>query len=363
VAAFRHDRETSVSDTISFRFPCGALFWDTQVQSTVSPESENNQLKFKLMPLDLHGHRVAARLGKHNFPAKMRNVDATRPHYSDERDTHTLNPFDLRRAMPTARRIAIALCLAGAVCAAHAQQALDIDVPYVTTPTGVTEAMLAIARVTKKDYLIDLGSGDGRIVIMAASKFGARGLGVEIDPQLVAQSRANAARAGVTHRAAFRDQDLFKTDLSRASVITMYLLPDVNLLLRPKLLDLAPGTRIVSHDWDMGDWQPDAEQRVAAPEKKLGLDRTSRVMLWTVPAPVEGRWCSRAHRGVTVTLRQRYQHFEGDVSGAVSLAYTGRIHGARLTAGDTDWARWAKGRLTIARAPLAGTWVRSERVC
>ena len=155
-------------------------------------------------------------------------------------------------------------------------QPVDLDVPYVTTPQSVSEAMLTIAGVDNRDYMIDLGSGDGRIVILAAKKFGARGLGVEIDPRLVEASRENAKVAGVAHRAEFRVQDLFKTPLSRASVITMYLLPDVNLALRPKLLALKPGTRIVSHDWDMGDWRPDAELRVPAPEKTLGLDQIGR---------------------------------------------------------------------------------------
>src|SRR5207342_2290340 len=122
------------------------------------------------------------------------------------------------------------------------------EVPFITTPDKVTLAMLELAAVGPADHVIDLGSGDGRIVITAAKRFGARGLGVEIVPELVEKSRQSAAAANVTARALFREQDLFKTDLSPASVITLYLLPEVNLQLRPRLLQLHPGTRIVSHD-------------------------------------------------------------------------------------------------------------------
>ena len=252
------------------------------------------------------------------------------------------------------------LCLAATANA----QPVDLDVPYVTTPQSVSEAMLTIAGVDHRDYMIDLGSGDGRIVILAAKKFGARGLGVEIDPRLVEASRENARVAGVAHRAEFRVQDLFKTPLSRASVITMYLLPDVNLALRPKLLALKPGTRIVSHDWDMGDWRPDAELRVPAPEKTLGLDRTSRVMLWKVPAVVEGSWCSRAHPALTLTLSQRYQQVEGDVIGAREFNFSGRMDGVRLMAEDASEAQLRGGKLVFAgQAPLAGTWTRANDAC
>ncbi len=118
--------------------------------------------------------------------------------------------------------------------------------------------MLKLARVTKDDVVYDLGSGDGRIVINAAKRYGARGVGIEINPDLVKEARLNAERAGVTNRVKFVEQDLFETDLKEASVVTLYLLPEVNLRLRPKLLrELKPGTRVVSHDFDMGDWKPD----------------------------------------------------------------------------------------------------------
>ena len=156
------------------------------------------------------------------------------------------------------------------------------EVPFVVTPDNVTLEMLRLAKVGPKDYLIDLGSGDGRIPILAAKRFGARGLGVELVDDLVKQSRESARRAGVANRVEFRQQDLFETDLSKATVVTLYLLPEVNLQLRPKLQALKPGTRIVSHDWDMGDWAPDASVTVDAPGKTVGLHKTSRIHLWIV---------------------------------------------------------------------------------
>jgi SAM-dependent methyltransferase len=178
---------------------------------------------------------------------------------------------------------ALAACLLGLPFQAPAQ-ALDTDVPFVVTPDNVTREMLKLAGVKAGDFVIDLGSGDGRIVIVAARQFGARGLGVEIVPELVEKSRDNARRAGVADRVEFRVQDLFATDLSSATVITMYLLPEVNLQLRPRLLALKPGTRIVSHDWDMGDWKPDRVVTVEAPDKPIGREKSSRLYLWTVPA-------------------------------------------------------------------------------
>ncbi|MFN5511159.1 MAG: SAM-dependent methyltransferase [Burkholderiales bacterium] len=167
---------------------------------------------------------------------------------------------------------------------AHAQGSLDgdTDVPYVITPQAVVDAMLELAAVGSSDQLIDLGSGDGRIVITAAQRWGTRGLGVEIDPSLVRLARNRAQQAGVEDKVRFEAQDLFATDLSPASVITLYLLPAVNLMLRPRLQALRPGTRIVSHDWDMGDWQPQKTIEVPAPGKPVGLRKVSRLMLWTV---------------------------------------------------------------------------------
>jgi SAM-dependent methyltransferase len=177
------------------------------------------------------------------------------------------------------RSLLVAACLSPVI--GHAQK--DVDVPFVTTPDNVVLEMLKLASVTASDFVIDLGSGDGRIVITAAKLFGARGFGVEIDPTLVKQSNQHAQTAGVAERAVFYERDLFKTDLSQATVVTLYLLPDVNLMLKPALRRLKPGTRVVSHDWDMGDdWLPEKTIVVPAPEKKLGLRKEAKLMLWTV---------------------------------------------------------------------------------
>ena len=156
-------------------------------------------------------------------------------------------------------------------------QEIKKDVPYVPTPQNVVDEMLTLANVTKNDVVYDLGCGDGRLVITAVKKFGAkRGFGVDIDPQRIAESNANAKSAGVTDRVSFAVQDLFQTDLKEASVVTLYLLPAVNLKLRPKLLsELRPGTRVVSHSFDMGDWKP---------EKTLVVQPGGQILhLWIIP--------------------------------------------------------------------------------
>jgi hypothetical protein len=206
------------------------------------------------------------------------------------------------------------------------------EVPFVVTPDNVTMAMLQIAKVGPEDYLIDLGSGDGRIVITAAKRFGARGLGVEIVADLVAKSRQSATDAGVGHRAHFREQDLFKTDLSPASVVTMYLLPEVNLQLRPRILQLRPGTRIVSHDWDMGEWEPDRTITLPVPDKSVGLEKSSKVHLWVVPARVDGMWCgSGKAKGKSLRIQQSFQKFRAALLDAEGLReFEGRIAGEVL---------------------------------
>jgi hypothetical protein len=226
---------------------------------------------------------------------------------------------------------ALALTLtAGLPCASQAQD----EVPFITTPDAVTLAMLQLAGVTPNDFVIDLGSGDGRIVITAARRFGARGLGVDIDPALVARSQDNARAAGVADRVAFRVQDLFQTELAAAQVVTLYLLPEVNLQLRPRLLALAPGTRIVSHDWDMGDWQPDRQVTLDVPEKAIGRDKRSTVHLWLVPAAVQGLWCTA---GASLAITQRFQAFSATLSttgAAAPLAvFDGRVAADQLQAG------------------------------
>jgi hypothetical protein len=191
------------------------------------------------------------------------------------------------------RRLVLVLAVLVATAPLRAE-----EVPYVQTPQSVVEAMLELAGVRATDFLIDLGSGDGRIVITAAQKHGARGLGVDYDSYLVAESNANAAKAGVADRVRFVKEDFFETDLGAATVVTMYLLPEFNLRLRPKLLaELRPGARIVSHDGDMGDWMPERVIEVPAPGKPVGLHEVSTLYLWIVPARLGGRWETRVPVG------------------------------------------------------------------
>lgn len=195
-------------------------------------------------------------------------------------------------------------------------QAQDFgDTPYVQTPQNVVDAMLETAKVTDKDYVIDLGSGDGRMIITAAKKRGARGFGVDLDRRLVKLANDNARKAGVADRAKFYARDLFQTDLSPATVITIYLLPEVNLMARSKLLALEPGTRIVSHDYGIGDWPPDLEYEMDAPGKPVGRSQKSRVLYWVVPDIVAGRWLWNLGSGgksqqVELDLKQNYQKLE-----------------------------------------------------
>jgi SAM-dependent methyltransferase len=227
------------------------------------------------------------------------------------------------------------------------------EVPFITTPDNVTLAMLEVGRIGPRDYVIDLGSGDGRIVIVAAKRFGARGLGVEIIPDLVKQSRDNARAAGVADRAEFLEQDLFKTDLARATLLTLYLLPDVNLELRPRILALKPGTRVVSHDWDMGDWVPDKTVTLAVPDKKIGLEKSSKVHLWIVPARVNGGWCGTGKaRGTALDFEQKFQEARGTLArGAARHEFDARIDGAALKSVDRALELSASGdRLRAVQA-------------
>ena len=189
------------------------------------------------------------------------------------------------------------------------------DAPYVTTPANVVDAMLSISGMTAADYLIDLGSGDGRIVITAASKFGVRGMGVELNASLVHTATRDAQRAGVQDRVSFKADDLFFADLSKATVITVYMSESVNLRLRPLLFKLKPGTRVVSHDFDMGNWAPDAKRTVSVPNKTYGPP-SSAILMWIVPADFSGTWTWRLQSaGVDeiyeAALDQKFQKIEG----------------------------------------------------
>ena len=201
---------------------------------------------------------------------------------------------------------AVRLLLCAALVAPAPLHAQDTgtshDAPYIPSPRSTVDEMLRLGAVSASDVVYDLGSGDGRVVIEAARKFGARGTGVELNPKLVALSRANAERAGVAGRVRFVQQDLFQTDLGEATVITLYLSPNLNLRLRPVLLKLRPGTRIVSHASDFGEWKPD---RASAIRKD--------VRLWFVPADVSGRWSGTlGARPLEIEFSQRYQQVSAD---------------------------------------------------
>jgi SAM-dependent methyltransferase len=186
-----------------------------------------------------------------------------------------------------------ATCALASAASAQSWAWDDGSVPFVVSPPEVVERMLRLAEPRPGELLVDLGSGDGRIVIEAAKRYGARGLGVDIDPTLVARATENARRAGVAGLAQFKVQDFFETDLRGVSVVTMYLLPEVNLKLMPKLLqDLKPGARVVSHDYEMGGWRPDETIELTVAEKMVGPTGRSRVHLWFIPADVRGTWRS-----------------------------------------------------------------------
>ena len=188
------------------------------------------------------------------------------------------------------------------------------DVEYVPTPQSVVGEMLQLLAVKPTDIVYDLGCGDGRVVITAAKRYKARGVGIDIDPQRIKESRANARRAGVAKRVKFLQQDLFETDIREASVVALYLLPELNRKLRPKLLsDLRPGTRVASHDFDMGDWHPDKVIYVRGP----AYEHT--VFYWVIPANVDGAWqmsvpTPTGERRYLLRIQQQYQEVRGTVS-------------------------------------------------
>jgi SAM-dependent methyltransferase len=218
---------------------------------------------------------------------------------------------------------ASAIILAGSGMAGlAAAQEIRLDVPYVPTSQTTVDEMLKIANVTAKDYVVDLGSGDGRIVISAA-KLGATAMGVDINPQRIKESHENAKAAGVTDKVKFFQQDLFQTKFTDATVLTMYLLPSVNLRLRPTILnEMKPGTRIVSHDFDMGDWKPDQQ-------KDLGSDQ---VYFWLVPAKVDGAWTAKiGNDSYKLNLSQKFQEVSGS---ATATGKSAKIENGRL-AGET----------------------------
>jgi len=204
------------------------------------------------------------------------------------------------------------------ITAAHAADDFKFGGPYVPTPQVVVDQMLRMANVGENDFVVDLGSGDGVIVLTAAKQFKAAGMGVDIDPKLVKLSNDSAKTLGVADRVRFLEQDVYKADLSRASVITLYLLPGMMLSLRPKLFnELKPGARVVSHDYHLGEWQPDDQISFDVPEKEAinGVPKAT-IYLWTVPARIAGTWEIKVAGGETykLTLKQRFQAVEGGVT-------------------------------------------------
>jgi len=229
------------------------------------------------------------------------------------------------------RQILIMLCLSIITAAVFAQAAASAeyeprvrqegkDVVWVPTCQQLVDKMLDMAKVTAQDYVIDLGSGDGRTVITAAKR-GARALGIEYNPDMVELSKRNAAKEGVADKAQFIEADLFKSDFSQASVITMFLLTEINLRLRSRILNLRPGTRIVSNTFTMGTWKADQEASVE------GKDCQSyyTALLWIVPAKVEGKW--NLSEG-ELTLKQKFQTFSGTLKSGVSITpVNGKLSG------------------------------------
>lgn len=231
-------------------------------------------------------------------------------------------------------RVLLSLILAWAA-AAQADES-DWRVPFITTPGDVVERMLELAGTRAGDLVADLGSGDGRIVIAAARKYGARGLGIELDEKLVRESRQNALKAGVADRVSFVQGDVLAADFSRATVVTVYLLPGLIDRLEPRFLsELKPGTRIVSHSFRMASWRPDRTEVLRVTQPHPGQGDESTLYLWIVPADVRGTWVGGGQR---IRIEQNYQ--EIDVQGAADArllgdeiswhGFHGRVQGAKI---------------------------------
>jgi SAM-dependent methyltransferase len=222
------------------------------------------------------------------------------------------------------------------------------DVVWVPTPQVVVDKMLDLAKVTKDDYVMDLGSGDGRTVITAAKR-GAKALGVEYNPDMVELSKRNAEKAGVTERAQFMKADLFETDFSKATVVTMFLLPEINLRLRPKILNMKPGTRVVSNTFTMGEWKADETADLGAGGKGSCNESWCTALLWIVPAKVQGT--HKLPQG-ELTLKQDFQMLSGTfkTDGKTLAIANGRVKGEEVSfkAGGKDY----RGRVNNGKLEL-----------
>jgi len=259
-----------------------------------------------------------------------------------------------------ARLLILSICvsLASASGAAHAQPAKSYepqvgqegkDVVWVPTPQALVDKMLDMAKLIPKDYLIDLGSGDGRTVITAAKR-GAKALGIEYNPDMVELAKRNAAKEGVSDRATFTKADLFESDFSQAQVITMFLLSSINMKLRPKILDLKPGTRIVSNTFDMGEWKPDETGRAD------NCNGYCTAYLWIVPAKVDGTW--KLPNG-ELTLKQTFQMISGTLkSGNVVTPINGKLNGEQITftAGEGQYTGRVNGNSMEGSLKSGGNW-------
>jgi precorrin-6B methylase 2 len=255
------------------------------------------------------------------------------------------------RTPPSVRRsiillLALALAAGTAASAQQPQQAQPFkpevgqggkDVVWVPTPQALVDKMLDMAGVTAQDVVMDLGSGDG-ITVISAAKRGARAIGIEYNPDMVELSKQNAEKAGVSNKATFMKADLFETDFSQATGITMFLLPQINMRLRPKILDLKPGTRVVSNSFTMEDWVADETATVTE-----GCQTWCTALLWIVPAKIEGKWQTA---GGELTIVQTFQQVAGTLqkNGASAAITDGRLRGAELSM-TIDGAQYA-GRVT-----------------
>ncbi len=240
----------------------------------------------------------------------------------------------------------------------------ELDTPFVVSPEEVVDRMMRAAGVGPGDVLIDLGSGDGRIVIEAVRRGAIRALGVDNDPQLVDRARRNAIQAGVADRASFRVENLFETDLSQASVISFYLLPDVNRELMPRLQKLKPGTRLVSHDYGIGDWPADETIELLTPEKAVGRDGKSRVLLFIIPADTRGDWRTKLpqHGGEwSFRIDQRFQQLTvaSTVGGKPIYVRAARLRGEEIkvvATGIVDGRAWNH----LFQGKVSGDGIRGE---
>jgi SAM-dependent methyltransferase len=264
-------------------------------------------------------------------------------------------------------RLSFGWIVAALALSVHAQSWAwdDGTVPFVVSPDAVVERMLYLAQPKAGERLVDLGSGDGRIVIEAAKRFGAKGYGVDIDPRLVKLATENAKRAGVESLASFEVRDLFETDLRGVSVVTMYLLPEVNLQLVPRLIaQLKPGARIVSHDYDLGPWPFDEMIELALAEKMIGPLGRSRIFLWVVPADARGRWIADLPEfggRWQFNIAQKYQILDVEArAGGSSMVVRGaRLRGEEIRLAITG-AVGGKGFNTLFRGKVADGRIEGE---